>query len=267
MKLEPLRSLLHSLYESWVGGNSRVETDSLNPSVSPEGYVEVSRESVAKELSCTWQDPAVPQRQYEDCVRSAISCYKAGGAYEPFDVLVAILFETVPDLAGMSILEVGCSSGYYFEVFKIKGVQAKYSGCDWSESFIGLARRNHPEVEFQVQDARCLTYADASFDIVISGGCLPCILEYEEAIAETARVARHYVVLHRTPVFYRKKTSYYLRTAYGLQMFEIRFNERELFRLLRKYGLAVVDAVTFEGTYERTSGDFWGCKTYLCRKV
>jgi 2-polyprenyl-3-methyl-5-hydroxy-6-metoxy-1,4-benzoquinol methylase len=266
MTMKPVRAVLKRFYEYWKAGTSRLEVEPSRVSSPIDGFVEVSRDSIAKELSLAWQDSSVPQRQYEECVVSAINNYRAGGAFEPFDVLVEILSDNVPDLDRQTILEVGCSSGYYFEAFKMKGIHAKFCGCDSSESFIALARKNYPTAEFHVQDARRLSYDAASFNIVVSGGCLPCILEYEDAIAESARVARDYVVFHRTPVFYRKKTSYYLRTAYGLKMFEIRFNERELLKLWRRSGLTVVDAITFEGAVELASGDFWGSKTYLCRK-
>lgn len=230
-------------------------------------FIEVTKESITDNLKTTWKDPLIPQRQFEECTLKEIANYKRGIPVEPFDVFVTILKDNIAGLDKKTVLEIGCSSGYYSEVLKIKGIRSRYSGCDFSESFIRFARERYPGVDFLVQDSRALSYPDGSFDIVVSGCCLLHILEYEEAISETARAAREYVVFHRTPVLHRKATSYYLKTAYGIKMFEIHFNERELFRLMRKYGLAVLDIVTFNASLEKTTGDVYAYKTYLCRKT
>ena len=231
------------------------------------GFEEIKPECISRELNSSWQDPAVPQKQYEECTKSELRNYANGLPVVPFDALVNILADNIPNIACAEILEVGCSSGYYSEVLKIKGIHARYCGCDYSGAFIQFAKTLFPGVDFQVQDARSLSYQDTSFDIVISGCCLLHILEYEQAIAEAARVSRQYVVFHRTPVFHKKETTYYLKTAYGVKMFEIHFNERELFKLMHKYGLGVIDVITYHPGLDTKYGEFSGYKTYLCRKI
>jgi 2-polyprenyl-3-methyl-5-hydroxy-6-metoxy-1,4-benzoquinol methylase len=228
--------------------------------------VQVEKHHIKTVLSDSWKDPSIPQKQYESCTKNELEDYAKGLSIEPFDVLVNILKDTVPNLHEKSILEVGCSSGYYSEVLRMKGISAKYHGCDYSESFVNFAKELFPTVDFQAQDACGLTYQDRLFDIVISGGCLLHIIDYEKAIQETARVAKKYVVFHRTPVVHAMETSYYMKTAYDVEMFEIHFNDRELLRLFRNSGLRVVDIITFHTSFDESTQDFCAYKTYLCEK-
>mgnify|MGYP001587760411 CR=1 FL=1 len=227
--------------------------------------VEVSKDEIDSKLNNAWKDPQVPQRQFDMYTRNQLKDYRKGVPIEPFDILVDILRESISNTEN-TILEIGCSSGYYKEVLKIKGINMEYHGCDYSEAFITFAKKLFPGIDFQVQDARSLTYPDNCFNIVISGCCLLHILEYEKAIRETARVAKDYVIFHRTPVLHKKETSYYNKTAYGIKMFEIHFNERELIKLFKKNGLRIIDIITFNASLEETTKDFYAYKTYLCEK-
>ncbi len=227
----------------------------------------VNKEEIEQHLTEAWRAPVIPKRQYNLFVEEQLKDYRQGLPVEPFDVLVNILKDNIDRLEHLKILEIGCSSGYYSEVLKIKGINSKYYGCDYSGYFIESAQKLFPGIEFQVQDASSLTYADGSFDIVVSGCCLLHIMDYETAIKETARVAKDYIVFHRTPVLHKKATSYFIKTAYGVKMFEIHFNERELLRLMNKNNLRLVDIITFNATFEDSIGDFHAYKTYLCRKI
>ncbi len=226
----------------------------------------VSKAEIEAHLSQSWQAPEVPQRQFELFVKKELEGYRAGQAVEVYDTLVSILKKNIDKLSDMTILEIGCSSGYYGEVLKIKGINAEYHGGDYSSPFIEFARQLYPNLDFQVQDACNLSYADNSFDIVISGCCLLHIMEYEQALSEAARVASDYVVFHRTPVLHNRETSFYIKKAYGVKMFEIHFNERELLGLMKKNRLKPVDVVTFGVNPDDALGDACAQKTYLCKK-
>jgi SAM-dependent methyltransferase len=232
----------------------------------PAVLVEINVQDIIAELSDSWKEPTVPERQYEECVKKALRDYKNGLSVTPFDVLVDILKDNIQGLSEKTLLEIGCSSGYYSQALKIKGIYSKYYGCDFSEAFIDLAKKLSPGIDFQVQDACALGYSNNSFDIVVSGGCLLHILDYPKAIKETARTTKEYAVFHRTPVLHKKQTSYYIKNAYGIKMFEIHFNERELLRLMRENNLKVMDIITYNPSIEGSSGDFYTYKTYFCQK-
>jgi ubiquinone/menaquinone biosynthesis C-methylase UbiE len=216
-------------------------------------------------LRDAWMDDGIPVQQREGVERE-LAAYRSGARVAVFDALVDVLDDNIPRLAGRSLLEVGCSSGYYSEVLRIANLEVAYSGCDYSKAFVTMARAMYPGVQFDVQDATALSYGDHSFDIVISGGCLLHIGEFEKAIAESSRVAREYVVFHRTPVLHFSGTTFYTKHAYGVEMLEIHFNEQQLVRLFAKHGMAVVD-VNSHLLVRPTGNDSLMHKTYLCRKT
>ena len=175
---------------------------------------------------------------------------------------------SLPDLApGSSLLEVGCSSGFYSEVVEIAGLQVQYSGCDYSDAFICLAREKYPAVAFEVEDATALSYPDCSFDVVVSGCCLLHIPEYVKGVEEAVRIARQYVIFHRTPVVFGQPEQWYRKQAYGVETVEIHFNEAEFLALLDRNGLELIATHTLSEEYTDVSRTRGGAsRTYVCRK-
>ena len=212
-------------------------------------------------LRAAWHDEAMPQKQRK-LVEQQLRQYRGGARIEVFDVFVDSLLQ-LPDLApGMSLLEIGCSSGFYSEVVDIAGLPLKYFGCDYAPAFIELARRKYPALDFRVEDGTNLRYADREFDIVVSGCCLLHIPEYARAVTETARVARRYAIFHRTPVVWDQPEQWYRKKAYGVETVEIHFNEPEFVALLDGNGLEVLAAHTL---HEDAVG-LHAIRTYICRK-
>jgi ubiquinone/menaquinone biosynthesis C-methylase UbiE len=118
-----------------------------------------------------------------------------------------------------------------------------------------------------VQDAVALRFDSDCFDIVVSGGCLLHIPDYERAIAEAARVSRKWVVFHRTPVVHVRGPVTYTKKAYGVDTLEIHFNEQLLFKSFYRHALRVVDANTHSIGWDAGASDALAMKTYLCEKV
>lgn len=220
--------------------------------------------ATAQSLRDAWQDASIPAQQRR-LVDAELAAYRTGQPIEPFDVLVDLLRTVVRPDGNDTLLEIGCSSGHYAEVLQIKKVPVRYTGCDYSRAFIDLARQRLPALHFDTEDATALGYADASFDIVVSGCCLLHIPEYGAAIAETARVARRAAIFHRTPVLHRQPTRTFTKKAYGVPTVEIHFNEQELVRLFATHGLRVVDIATLSADWR--DGDATAIKTYLCEKI
>lgn len=221
--------------------------------------------AAGQELRDSWKNAAIPERQ-RAIVDAQLTAYRAGASIPVFDALVEILTANVEGLAGLRLLEIGCSSGYYSEVFDIKRLGVRYEGCDYSPAFIDLARRFYPGIRFGVEDACHLRYADQSFDIVVSGCCILHIPEYELAIAETVRVSRRWVVFHRTPVLHMHGPITYAKKAYGVDTIEIHFNEQALVRLFAKHGMRIADINTHSLGWEAAQSDALAMKTYLCEK-
>ncbi len=229
-------------------------------------YVKIGddeRDRSVRELRNAWQSPEIPARQRIGVDR-VLAAYRAGAPFRPLDVLVQMVSGLPSPRGRLSLLEVGCSSGYHAEAFAAKGLAVDYAGCDYSEPFIDLARRCYPHLDFRVDDATMLRYPQASFDVVLSGCCLLHIPDYDAAVREAARVASAHVIFDRTPVLHQTATQYFTKKAYGVAMVEIHFNEHDLVSLFARHGLSVVDVETLDVTWRR--GDAYATKTYLCRK-
>jgi hypothetical protein len=110
-------------------------------------------------LRDSWKDVEIPQKQ-RVVADEALKALREGKPVAVFDALISILCHNVANLEGVRLLEIGCSSGYYSEVFAIKGLALRYVGCDYSSAFIDLARRLYPELPFDIQGATCLAYGE-----------------------------------------------------------------------------------------------------------
>lgn len=219
-----------------------------------------------KRLRNSWQNKELPQKQRQ-LVEQQLQQYRSGGRIDVFDVFVDALRGLSDLTPGTSLLEVGCSSGFYFEVAEIAKLPIKYSGCDYSDAFIRMAQEKYPSGDFSVEDATALQYADREFDIVVSGCCLLHIPEYTKAIAETARVARAYAIFHRTPVVWGQPEQWYRKQAYGVETVEIHFNELEFLALLDRNDLALIATYTLGvGSADAPRAQGHAIRTYVCRK-
>ena len=230
-------------------------------------YVELGDDEANHEssrLRSAWQDNDLPARQRK-LVDRQLADYRRGEKIDVFDVLVGALRGLPNGERPLSVLEIGCSSGYYGEVLKIAGVDAAYRGCDYSEGFIALARQRYPALDFDVQDATRLAYKEGEFDVAISGCCLLHIPEYEAAIVETARVASRYAIFHRTPVVIGQPNKTYRKLAYGVETVEIHFNEPEFLALLSRSDLELIDTLTLDENVVQGVGS--ASRTYVCRKL
>jgi SAM-dependent methyltransferase len=197
------------------------------------GSQEEARSATAS--SAGWLAARTVARQ-ERAYRGLIADMKRG---EPrIDFKVAAEAVAATGIAHPRVLEVGCGSGCYSEVFATLlpgGVQ--YTGVDYSDAMIARARVQYPSTAFEAADATALPYADGAFEIVFNGVSLMHIVEYQAAIREAARVAAHYCVFHTVPVFREYRTTFLRKYAYGAPVVEIIFDKRELMSLCHQSGL------------------------------
>jgi SAM-dependent methyltransferase len=266
MRLMPtaVRNAIRAVLAHTPGLASRLREFESNRRFHPLAAEEAP--GVISRLSRSWSDDGIPARQRE-VVDRQLAEYRAGKPNAGFDALTEILLHNVPNPGTKTLLEIGCASGYYAEVLRLRNVTTAYRGCDFSPALVRLARQTDPSVQFDIEDATRLSYGEDSFDIVVSGCCILHIPEYERAIAEAARVAREFVVFHSTPVVHLTGPWYYTKKAYGVEMVEIHFNEQKLLRTFARHGLHLRDINTHQLVEKRTGREFVLYKTYLCRKV
>ena len=154
------------------------------------------------------------------------------------DLKVAAEAIAATGIANPSVLDVGCGSGYYSDVFAtLLAGGVRYTGVDYSDAMIARARARSPLTAFEVADATRLPYADGAFDIVFNGVSLMHIVDYPAAIREAARVAKSYCIFHSVPVFHDHRTMFLRKYAYGAPVVEVVFGKQELMALCRDAGL------------------------------
>lgn len=96
----------------------------------------------------------------------------------------AQLVELLAPQPGENVLDLGCRTGYL--AAQIAAAGASVLGIDSSMQMIEEARRSHPDIRFEVRDARDLTYVD-QFDAVFSNSVLNWIVEAEAVVRGVAR--------------------------------------------------------------------------------
>src|SRR5215470_6627256 len=91
--------------------------------------------------------------------------------------------------AGMSVLELGCGTGYFTRELARSG--ADIVAVDVSPELLEIAKVDcsAPNVRYQIQNAYELSYPDAIFDSVVGSSVLHH-LEIEDALREIYRVLK-----------------------------------------------------------------------------
>ncbi len=221
------------------------------------GMVPISIDQISQKLLNGWKDDTIPTAQNE-FVSQEIQDMYGGRIIKPYSVLAEAVRMTGKETG--EIIEVGCSTGYYYEILRyLLGHDIKYSGIDYSEAMIAEARLKYPGIQFDVGDATSLPLANESCDILISGCVLLHVLDYKKVIAESVRVSKKWVIFHRTPVT-NGATSYFKKKAYGVPCMEAHFGEKEFCLLCRENGLVII------GDHVINQCRDGAIKTYLCKR-
>ena len=114
-----------------------------------------------------------------------------------------------------SLLDVGCGTAPIYELIINTPYGFEYKGVDYSWSMIEVAKKEFPEGNFEVQDARSLNEAAQSWDCVLLMHALDHLDDYQAAIREAARVAKRYVCIILWRSFVNEGTRLNPRNMYG----------------------------------------------------
>lgn len=224
------------------------------------GHTPISAAEITPELASAWRDGSIPAKQ-RALVQQELAAMYRGETPVPFQVLAEVMRPiTAP---GAQVLEIGCASGYYYEILEyLLNRRIDYTGVDYSEAMIAMARDYYPKARFFAADGADLFFADRQFRTVISSCVLLHVPNYREHIFETARVAERHIVASRTPVCKRRPTQYQKKFAYGVETMELVFNEEELVREFALNRFELERAVEYQGD---AAADLY-VTTYLFRR-
>jgi ubiquinone/menaquinone biosynthesis C-methylase UbiE len=209
------------------------------------GHVEITPDEISKDLLFGWQDETIPEKQ-RNLVNSQIKDVTEGRPNILFTIISSFLLKTGFDSTSDHILELGCSTGYYYDILKILlKTDLKYTGIDYSEAMIQAARKYNPKIQFVVANGNNLPFVSKSFEYVISGSILLHVADYEQHIKETVRVASKFVFAHRYIVHRQGPTKLLKKMAYDVPVLEVHFNEQHFISLFTKEGVKLVDKIEY----------------------
>lgn len=207
------------------------------------GHTPISPTEITSAMTSAWQNDQIPNRQRALVQHELDSMYQ-GKRPLPFQVLADILRPFARP--GLELLEIGCASGYYYEVLEyLLNTHLKYTGVDYSSPLVTMARDYYPHATFHVADGASLPFPDAGFNVVVSSCVILHVPDYPAHIAEAVRVAREMIVFHRTPVCRKRPTNYMKKFAYGVETVELIFNENELLFEFAARGLELIEKIEY----------------------
>jgi ubiquinone/menaquinone biosynthesis C-methylase UbiE len=174
-------------------------------------------------------------RRQDRAWRPIIEAAKAGHPRED----VASLFDALGALptATATVLEVGCGGGYNSELIEMRLPDVRYLGIDLSAAMVSVAKEHYPNRGFVEGSAYDLPVANASHDVVVDGVALIHMPDWRVALAEYARAAGRFVVLHGLTLSDSAPTTQFAKYAYGQPSIELLFNREELVEACSGLGL------------------------------
>ena len=227
---------------------------------------EILQGSLPPNIREGWQNPDLPDRQWA-AFAPILNDMRSGKYRKDFIALAHAVKSTA--LNDPLVVEIGCGSGWNAEVLeRLLGYPVRYIGADYSFGMVHLGKRHYADASLLACDAVKLPFGDASCDILLSGTALMHILEYQNAIAESRRVARHFAIFHTVPVHARRATTTLRKRAYGECVVELVFNESELVDVFRKSGFQLrhaIESIPYD-LFEIT-GEHSVTKTYICEAI
>lgn len=230
---------------------------------SSSDYRIVSEREAREGPASGWLSRLTTQRQ-EKAYEGLLVELHAGKPRIDFEVAAAAV--RAAGIPNPQILEVGCGSGYYVEVFEeLLGGPFNFTGLDYAPAMVESASQRYPHRQFRQGDATRLPFGDNAFDIVFNGVSLMHIIDYKAAIAESSRVAAKACIFHSVPVFQRRQTTYLRKYAYGSPVAEIVFNEGELMGTFEANGLKLAQvwqSISYDVGH--VTGESSTAKTFLC---
>jgi len=158
---------------------------------------------------------------------------------------------------GMSVLELGCGTGYFTRELARSGAQL--AAIDVSPELLEIAKANcsAPNVRYEIQNAYALNYPDAAFDSVVGSSILHH-LEIEAAIREIYRVLKSGGTIYFTepnmlnPQIAIQKNVPWVKRKLGDSPDETAFFRWPLQRRLEQIGYRNVRIVPFDFLHPKT---------------
>ncbi len=191
------------------------------------------------DLSHAYQDSSIPEQQRQIVDRELEAMY-AGNPPGVFQA-AADMLNSLPAEKPLRFLDMGCASGYYSEVIRhMVRVPLRYEGADFSAAMLDMARAKYPDVHFQQEDVRALSYPDRAFDVVMCSAVVEHVKEYVQALRELGRITHEWLILHRFLLTQESRTVIRPEVHYGVTVYRVYVERAEFLDILQKTGFEMV---------------------------
>ena len=212
-------------------------------------------DKTAAEYSENWSDDLVGDLQ-RTLVNYQLYQLKKDNPAPVFKMINTVLKNIEEN--GLSLLDIGCTSGYYHEVINhYHPDKFKYTGCDYNKNSISLAKEYYPSVDFFVEDITKLSFSDRQFDISFLSGVIEHVPKHIDGLKELCRVTDKYIVLHR--IFLTEEEEFCTKgTQYFVPVIRYTYNKDKFFNILSDNG--------FKVKWENEGFFDTNCKAYILER-
>ena len=146
---------------------------------------------------------------------------------------------------GMTLLDAGCGSGYYYWAFKRRGLDLEYYGIDYSPTLIDIGRKYMPLAGLapeRLQVAAIENIQDP-FDAVLCFNTLSWCPDFRRPLDRLCRAARKYLFIRTNlgrRTVYRWETDGYLDEGYNhLKAYWNIYSQQEVTEFIEDMGFEV----------------------------
>jgi ubiquinone/menaquinone biosynthesis C-methylase UbiE len=94
----------------------------------------------------------------------------------------------------ISILDVGCAAGGFYNIFRSIEPSVRYTGVDFSLEMVQEAKRCFPGTAFAASDGGALPFRAESFDVVYCSGAIHLSPDWRDILRDCWRVTKNHFV-------------------------------------------------------------------------
>lgn len=103
--------------------------------------------------------------------------------------IVGDVLQKLASRRGIAVLDLGCGNGWMYRYLAERQIPLRYTGVDFSEPLLNVARRLSPEAEFVRDDVEQLSTVRQSFDVVLYSHVLEMLGSPQAALLRAAELA------------------------------------------------------------------------------
>ncbi len=193
---------------------------------------------MTNKLSTAWKENNIFEKQLEFNTEqlSSVNNYALHWR-QSVELIIALTELRKKPLENM--LDIGCGCGAFYEVCNRHLPLLDYSGVDYSDSAINLAKKTWNGGNFFVKDVKELTKDDVEkYDLIYTSALFDVMPDGDEALEHLLKLSAKNIILSRMKV--TEKESYYEEyEAYGITTCAFYHNKSNFSELCNKYNYEI----------------------------